>query len=290
MQGHDLGEIPGHRAVTPDIRACADSCASTPACKAFTYSYGNESMPGTFNCWLKTRSDIHDDTDMRNTKRPDCCIDVVTVLRPTAIEPPPKLPGNVDPADKERLDFTYKIFGILGWVVAASGLFCTCQSHRATTRVQKARFLLDLRNVFLDKHKDVVHKVWSKVEGTEAENTTPIELDKDMGCYMGTLELCEVMLGDKIFDIATFYDTNAFRLEGLVACTDVMGKVFKAEDKGPVTIFYVDEYWKKFAKLLHRVHLERKSRGKPEMKILGCEADEFFARVEWTTPNPIKEH
>lgn len=141
MQGHDLGEIPGHRAVTPNIRACADSCASTPACKAFTYSYRNESMPRTFNCWLKTRSDIHDDTDMRNTKRPDCCIDVVTVLRPTAIEPPAKWPGGINPDYKAKLDAANKVFGIVSGLmsvaIAALAVALTCMVHKSETKHKK---------------------------------------------------------------------------------------------------------------------------------------------------------
>jgi hypothetical protein len=81
--GHDLGVTPGHTGAVSNIRECAENCADTRLCLAFTFACGHTNDTGEFNCWLKGTATAHD--NMRYTgKRDDCCIELVTVLKPTS--------------------------------------------------------------------------------------------------------------------------------------------------------------------------------------------------------------
>jgi hypothetical protein len=293
----------------------------------------------------------------------------------------------------DKVLLTSQAATLLVCLVAIITLFLTAKNTRANAGTQKARFLLDLRNTFMDKHKAAAAKLWhatwpeddedaaqsaattqtkppadvpstvqdvgkgqrntpeatnhgqasesatnrdqkpvlaahtikldSSVSGiseislfmgtltsskdapstardvSQGQKSTPkvtnfsgasgsakncdqqkaaapaLKLDNDLSLYMGTLELCEVMLEDGLFDIATFYDAHGYRVEQLAdqrAVMDVVLPPLAGVVAAGSVPYCVGEYWPKFAKLLWRVHIERKRRGIGDLMIGGVAA------------------
>jgi hypothetical protein len=169
-------------------------------------------------------------------------------------------------------------------LIAIITLIFTACNTRANAGTQKARFLLGLRNHFMDKHKTAAEKVSKAtypdnylkpdIEGNPpdqdgAAKLTAADPDHDMSLYMGTLELCEVMLEDGLFDVATFFDAHGYRVEQLAAQPALMDTVLLPAGRHCWT---ASEYWGKFVKLLWRVHKERKRRKLPALNIGGVSA------------------
>jgi hypothetical protein len=213
----------------------------------------------------------------------------------------------------DKVLLTSQAATLLVCLVAIVTLMLTAKNTRANAGTQKARFLLDLRNTFLEKHKAAADKVYQATWGPDAveniaesaattqsspkdvpstvqdvelgqertaEATTrqlghasecayrgqndaaPIQLELDSGIalYMGTLELCEVMLQDGLFDIASFYDALGYRMEQLAGQRILMDIVLPYDAAAGSIPYRVSDYWPKFAKLLWRVHVERTRR------------------------------
>jgi hypothetical protein len=232
----------------------------------------------------------------------------------------------MDKCVMDKVLLTSQAATMLVCLVAIITLTLTARNTRANAKAQKARFLLDLRNTFMDKHKPAADKLWdatyqatnaiqeavqkaktSKVVGTSssasnqdiekgegslgagqvhtnfaaADKLKNVELDSDLSLYMGTLELCEVMLEDGLFDISTFYDAHGYRVEQLVKQAAIMDAVLPKLDDGR---YGVDEYWPKFVKLLWRVHMERIRRGKDGLEIGGVAAHRRIPNLKFFRP------
>jgi hypothetical protein len=126
------------------------------------------------------------------------------------------------------------LVAIITLIFTALNTRANSRSQKANAGAQKARFLLDLRNTFMERHRTAAESVWRATLIPNNQNNvrrpdrhdvdegprgfiytarTPVGLDYDMSLYMGTLELCEVMLEDGLLDVPTFFDAIGDRVE-----------------------------------------------------------------------------
>lgn len=104
---------------------------------------------------------------------------------------------------------------IAGLLIAAISLAYTALNSRAGVHTSRARFWLDLRELFA-RH-DAVHRrlrpggVWTNPSG-------PVSPEEwaDVEAYMGLFEHCEIMIGQGLIDAKTFHEIYAYRLRNIV--------------------------------------------------------------------------
>lgn len=134
---------------------------------------------------------------------------------------------------------------IIGVIVGGISLIFTARNIRLTSRANRARFWLDLRDRFA-KH-DEVHVLlrpggaWSTGKGPEkAEEWAKVE------AYMGLFEHCESMLKQGLIDERTFRDIYSYRLKNIVSNDIIRHEKLELRKKG----------WERFLALLKRMKIQ----------------------------------
>jgi hypothetical protein len=136
---------------------------------------------------------------------------------------------------------------IAGVCIAVLSLAFTAFNTRLTSRSNRARFWLELRDRFA-RHEEVHNKLRG---GAWTHGGAPVTGEEwaSLEAYMGLFEHCEAMLEQSLIDGKTFKEIYGYRLYNIVANDVIVEKklVDHASD------------WKRFLALLHRAGiLERK--------------------------------
>jgi hypothetical protein len=145
----------------------------------------------------------------------------------------------------EFVTYSKDIATIVGVLIAAGALVFTARNSRSTARATRAKFWLDLREMFY-RFDDVHRKLRPGGQWHGAGGPKTVDEWAEVESYMGLFEHCEAMLEQHLIDEALFRDIYEYRLRNIEA-NDIIriGKLIQNA-----------QGWKRFHALLTRMGIK----------------------------------
>jgi hypothetical protein len=148
--------------------------------------------------------------------------------------------------DSGTLTTLKDIATICGVIVGAVSLVVAARNTGLTKRSNRARFWLDLRNMFAD-HDDVHRKLRPGGAWASAGSgpNTPEEW-ADVESYLGLFETCEDIIRARLIDLESFRRSYEYRIRNIVGNDRIRQE--KLVSRG--------QYWARFNRLAGRLGVE----------------------------------
>src|SRR5271168_2115417 len=134
---------------------------------------------------------------------------------------------------------------MVGVLIGGISLVFTAFNTRLTSRSNRARFWLDLRDRFA-KHDDVHRRL--RPGGLWTGGGAPVTNDEwaQLEAYMGLFEHCEIMLKQHLIDERTFEKIYGYRVKNIVANETIR----------KTKLVQLRQGWQDFIELVDRLHIE----------------------------------